>query len=252
MSYTLKPPDKWLNEILIVGTGGTGGFVAESLCRIVSQEYKLMLCDFDIVEEPNLGRQNFRREDLGKMKSEVLARRLSNQFGRAIGYLTAPIHKSDSGRRFGVIIGCVDNGLARQDIDKMFSGIYGSRAWYIDSGNGENFGQILIGNDNKDFTIKDGQFVTLPKPSMQRPDILQQVKKVQLACETNDQGPTINYVMASLVVEVVRRLVTGTLPWAQVYCDMEAGTVRSVDATPEFCKEINKKEVIIIINGKRN
>jgi hypothetical protein len=35
------------------------------------------------------------------------------------------------------------------------------------------------------------------------------------------------------VLEVVRRLLAGTLTWMQVYLDLESGTMRTVDATPE-------------------
>ena len=44
----------------MVGTGGTGGFVAEGLCRLFQgREATIVLVDHDRVEPHNLLRQNF-------------------------------------------------------------------------------------------------------------------------------------------------------------------------------------------------
>ena len=49
--------------------------------------------------------------------------------------------------QFTLVIGSVDNGPARRDIARKFNDVIsGSPVWWIDSGNGENFGQVLIGN----------------------------------------------------------------------------------------------------------
>ena len=46
-------------------------------------------------------------------------------------------------------------------------------------------------------------------------------------------GPTINQMMASLVLQVVRRMVAGTCPFMGLYLDMEQGTVTPSYATHE-------------------
>ena len=99
-------------EVVVVGCGGTGGWVAESLCRVLPQEAHLILVDYDRVEVPNLLRQNFTRADLDQFKSECLAKRLSSKYDRAIGYSTLPFNFETR----GIIVGCVDNGAARRDI----------------------------------------------------------------------------------------------------------------------------------------
>ena len=53
------------------------------------------------------------------------------------------------------------------------------------------------------------------------------------ALDFTDQDPTINQVMASLVLQVVRRMVAGTCPFMGLYLDMEQGTVNPTYATPE-------------------
>ena len=73
--------------ITVVGCGGTGGFVAESLCRLFQgREVTIVLVDHDRVEPHNLLRQNFFAEDVGRFKSQALAERLTRAYGRAIGY----------------------------------------------------------------------------------------------------------------------------------------------------------------------
>jgi hypothetical protein len=237
--------------VTVVGCGGTGSFVAEGLCRMQATDVKLMLVDFDRVEERNLGRQNFVREDLGKFKSEALAYRLSLKYGRAIGYSAVPISLTPV-TFSGLFIGCVDNGKARKDIELKFKSVAGSyqnsNYWWIDAGNGENFGQVLIGNSTSapKYYQKEngGVFLTLPLPTLQRPDLLAQTPLVRVDCATiAEQGPTINQTMASITVEVIRRLIAGTCPWVQLYVDMEAGTMTPVYATPETVKVMTRKKL---------
>ena len=51
--------------------------------------------------------------------------------------------------------------------------------------------------------------------------------------DLTDQDPTINQMMASLVLQVVRRMAAGTCPFMGLYLDMEQGTVTPTYATPE-------------------
>lgn len=58
-------------SVAIVGCGGLGSNVAAMLVR--AGVGALMLIDFDRVEEDNLTRQLFFRDDLGRLKAEALA-----------------------------------------------------------------------------------------------------------------------------------------------------------------------------------
>ena len=53
------------------------------------------------------------------------------------------------------------------------------------------------------------------------------------ALDLTDQDPTINQMMASLVLQVVRRMAAGACPFMGLYLDMEQGTVTPTYATPE-------------------
>jgi len=225
--------------VLMVGCGGTGGFVAPGLCRLLPPNAKLVLVDHDLVEERNLGRQNFFQEDLGRFKSQALAERLARKFGRAVGYSVNPFAPRLIEPRT-VVVGCVDNGLARAAIAKAMVPWHGG--WWLDSGNGDNWGQVLIGNDAPEhmrgaFDQAKGICYALPLPTIQQPELLAGRPQPAVSCaeavEQDTQNPLINQFMAVLVLEVVRRLLAGTLTWMQVYQDMESGTMRTVDATPE-------------------
>ena len=233
-------------NVVVVGCGGTGAFVVEGLCRLLPAAIPLVLVDPDRVEERNLKRQNFFREELGQLKSEALAVRLSRKFERPVAYSTMPVSFA-SVPQGSLLIGCVDTGPARKDIAKKFSSNPASSpAWWIDSGNGENFGQILVGNTGDVIIDRYGKdydvFAHWPLPTIQLPEILLQQPVQRNCADISDQGPTINQSMASLVIETARRLLIGTCPWVQLYLDMEMGTLRPVYPSRELLKEIlNKK-----------
>ena len=232
--------------VTVVGCGGTGGFAAEGLCRLLPPQAELVLVDHDRVEERNLGRQSFCREDLGQFKSQALAQRLACTYGRPVAYSVLPVAMAGI-KLPGLVIGCVDNGPARGDIARRVAGNYNSRFWWIDAGNGESYGQVLIGNNSEGkaaFSPKENTCLTLPLPGIQRPEILAQRKRrgCDEAVEAGEQGPVINQVMAGLALEVARRIIEGDCPWMQLYLDLEAGTLAPVPATPEVVQGmINRK-----------
>lgn len=67
-----------INQIAIIGTGGTASFLAPAANLLLSGENsKLVLMDADIVEKHNLSRQIFAKQDIGKPKAGAMARKLS-------------------------------------------------------------------------------------------------------------------------------------------------------------------------------
>ena len=142
--------------ITVVGCGGTGGFVAEGLCRLFQgREATIVLVDHDRVEPHNLLRQNFYAEDVGKFKSQALADRLARAYRRPVGYSVYAFREDDSrpdGGRYpglpsygnSLLIGCADNAAARRAMAESLPG--DPRRWLIDAGNDTNWGQVLIGN----------------------------------------------------------------------------------------------------------
>ncbi len=240
-------------SILVVGCGGTGGFVAEGLCRLLSgSDIPLMLIDHDRVEPHNLIRQNFYAGDVGKFKSQALAERLSLQFRQRIGFSVYPYMNDLIGEDYGgglmrpavqgLIIGCVDNAEARRTIGRTLH--FGN--WWLDAGNGLSSGQVLLGNaKDRDelqgaFNKDSGEVYRLPIPTRQLPSLLAPPTKRKPdnrdcaeAVASEEQGPVINQAIAMLVLEFVHRMLTGTLTWMGAYIDLGAGTLQTVPAEPE-------------------
>ena len=234
--------------VTVVGCGGTGAFVAESLCRLLPDNATLLLVDHDLIEEENLTRQNFYPNELGRHKSEVLAIRICGQFQRPVAYSTMPVAAAEIPTP-GIVIGCLDNGIARAAIAKrrgLMCAPYGYVSWWVDAGNGENYGQVLIGNDHLGrggFDQEKGICFSLPIPTIQRPDLLAQIPPPAPSCaEIPEQGPTINQAMAVIVIETIRRLINGNCTWMQVYLDLENVSLSSVLATPEAVLKIAGKK----------
>ena len=96
--------------------------------------------------------------------------------------------------------------------------------WLIDAGNDTNWGQVLVGNVAGRVDFDEPAFAgeichLAPAPTLQRPDLLTAVSTrppdvdCAAALDLTDQDPTINQMMASLVLQVVRRMVAGTCPF---------------------------------------
>ena len=270
MPYHILTPQIGINpSIAIIGCGGTGGFVAEAICRLFTgRRATIILMDHDSVEPHNLLRQNFHRQDVGKLKSAVLAERLSLTYNRTIGYSTELFRAMSIWERppwdnfhTNLMIGCVDNAEARTEMDRHLS--THPSTWLIDAGNGRNWGQVLIGNRTKGQYQNQRYFegdvcYGLPSPAIQRPDILTAVDDVPpdidcaAALDLMDQDPTINQMMAMLVVQVVRRMAANDCPWMSLYLDLEQGTMTPRYATPENVAQITRNEPgeLVKENGK--
>ena len=234
-------------SVVIAGCGGTGGFVAEGLCRLLPDFIGLLLVDHDKIEEQNLVRQNFYRSELGQFKSQALAYRLSQKFQRRVAYLTTPIYMLPRENMPFLLVGCVDNGMARRDIAELVRTNWGPTnvnaldGWWVDAGNGRDFGQILIGNHSvknlqKCFETEKEICVALPLPTEQRPELLVELPQAPACAEAlalDEQSQVINQCIASLVTDVVYKILLGTCPWMQLNLDMATGTLSPVLATPE-------------------
>jgi molybdopterin/thiamine biosynthesis adenylyltransferase len=130
--------------MVLVGCGGTGGFLAEALCRLlIGRRAALYLVDMDRVEPHNVARQAFDRADVGAFKAQVLAERLSRRFGREVGYSVLPydcrLHAEvfAAHSRLRLLVGCVDTPAARRAIAATLDGgpplwLRGTDVWWLD------------------------------------------------------------------------------------------------------------------------
>lgn len=178
-------------EIVIIGAGGTGGYVIPHLYRIAyasNRPCRIIIADGDIVEEKNLIRQNFAECDVGENKAQVMAQRYSEVFGIETEYI--PDFIEDEERLYellhlesqygypkpiGILIGAVDNNRSRVMCHNVFNRL--NDIIYIDSGNGEYTGQVVCG-------VKMGGRVISKPVAKVYPDILTDTEKFpsELSC----------------------------------------------------------------------
>ena len=164
-------------KVVMLGAGGTGGYVAPYLFRLLhmlDRPARFIICDGDLVEAKNLDRQNFVEADLGENKARVLSERYSAVLGMETEYvpnfietlpelmtLIEPGEWETDGyprrkvREMVLLLGCVDNNRTRQLCHEAFK--KSLDLIYIDSGNGSYTGQVVCG------VRKNGRTVRKPR-----------------------------------------------------------------------------------------
>lgn len=172
--YThLKPIEDQTMHFVVVGAGGTGGYLLPNLTRQVAlanekrmsvspnePAHTITLIDADDVEPKNLIRQNFVEADIGKNKAEVLANRYGRSFKQPINfmakYLSSPGELGEivssltvnQGRPLVIVIDCTDNNKTRLLIHEAIKWHLGVETVSISSGNEEKAGQVICSFQN--------------------------------------------------------------------------------------------------------
>ena len=155
-------------NFVVIGCGGNGSFLIRDLARLIAIKnqdllienkynnmHLLTVIDGDNVENKNIRRQNFIPADVGKNKAEVLSERYSKAYGLDVSYLGKYIKSSKeladmvrSKPQIPILIGCVDNNATRSLIAQTMASLSfeGKRAYWLDGGNEEFSGQVVLGN----------------------------------------------------------------------------------------------------------
>jgi PRTRC genetic system ThiF family protein len=260
-------------EIYLVGCGGTGSWLAPSLCRIaryLTQRGKnttLIFIDRDIVEEKNVLRQNFCDAEVGLNKAQTLALRYSLSWGIDIEALPNSFNPEIIARdyyqreqKLKIIIGCVDNANARQSIARALSQYQSwhtrdvaTELWWLDCGNHSHSGQVLIGS-HLSTELDTYQFhhlgcTKLPAPCLQHPELLEpkleELSETNISCAEldllNTQSLTINQRMAAEAASYLVQLITGKLNRLATYLDLNSGFTTSTFITEEAISKIITK-----------
>ena len=274
------PVDYQSVEFWLVGAGGTGSFMVMNLARMafelktLGKPAKIIIVDPDRVEEGNIPRSNFCFAEIGMNKAETLAGRISRAWGIEVGFVKEGFTpallqtknddwtiQSSSSQKLTILVGCVDNHLARLQMHEAVK-IYNeqrytsdaARLWWIDGGNGRDTGQVLIGNRlNEKAICESGQIAPilslLPAPSLQHPELLKaesakttkaqnQTANDRVTCaeriRLGEQSLNVNQRVAVEMSQVLSELLlTNTLKRFATYFDLESGASRSIFSTPE-------------------
>jgi molybdopterin/thiamine biosynthesis adenylyltransferase len=212
-------------RFVIIGLGGTGGYLFYYLSRLIASmpdkgNYQILIADADIVEAKNLVRQNFVMSDVGLSKVAVLAERYGNVYDMDIPYYdhyvedTATLHDLVQNRKLCFIpnvtflLGCVDNNYSRQ----LFNQFFEEYTWplvYIDSGNDEFSGQVVVG-------VKGEGKIVLPPLGWYYPDVLQDKDTIapseescQVKAVSSPQNISTNIFAATIVFSLVNSFCFG-------------------------------------------
>lgn len=223
-----------LHKVIILGCGGTGSHAVPNIMRLllgINSDIRpeIVLIDGDEVEQKNILRQNFIQIDLGGNKAEVLAKRYSTAFGIPI---TAISQFSDNKNNIlenvlkdsksACVIGCVDSHNGRRHIRSTIKKIKDKDVIWIDSGNEESSGQVVMGYrtiNNKDIvSLKDipknrtGLF-NLPFVTDVYPEILKANDKAraELSCDdlaaVTPQAMMVNVTAANMILNYYNALI---------------------------------------------
>lgn len=151
-------------RVHLIGAGGNGSQMLSALARIDHALRELgrtglevTVWDPDTVEAPNIGRQLFTSNDIGKNKAECLVTRFNRIYQN--NWKSVPKKwGTDQGENLpNIIITCVDNKKTRMDIGKLFTQKRSNAKklqenenylyYWLDLGNGQRTGQAILGSN---------------------------------------------------------------------------------------------------------
>ena len=192
-------------KVVMLGAGGTGGYVAPYLFRLLhmlDRPARFIICDGDLVEAKNLDRQNFVEADLGENKARVLSELMTLI---EPGEWETDDYPRRKVREMVLLLGCVDNNRTRQLCHEAFK--KSLDLIYIDSGNGSYTGQVVCG------VRKNGRTVRRPIGGV-HPEMLKITDRFpsELSCaeaaQADPQSIVANITAATAVLTMVYNILT--------------------------------------------
>ncbi|MBD2604098.1 ThiF family adenylyltransferase [Scytonema hofmannii FACHB-248] len=266
----LPRPHRKVNFIL-VGAGGTGGYLAEDVCRLIVQlqqnekKANLTIIDGDSVEPKNIARQNYQPSEISFPKAQCLATRCSAKYGvevTAISDWFSPNHVENyKWNTLTIIIGCVDNAATRAQIHSCLK--YNSPRdeqadlFWLDCGNSSLSGQVILGT-HADFNIvsasnnpdKPAFWKHLPSPALVHPELLipkpEELSSNNLSCAEiqilNHQTLFINRMTSAIASQYLLELtLIGKITKFVSYFNLIPMSCRSIQTT---VKNLDKYHIV--------
>ena len=240
---TLNTQYRKPKKFIVIGAGGTGGYLIPNLARQISitnglrrieelEEHSLLIVDADTVSPNNLNRQNFIEKDLERNKAEVLATRYGVAFSTDIQYLDEYITSAEmlrdivlgmDGRRdfIPVIVDCCDNNATRvliHEAIKLLKDEF-SHTYSLSSGNELYTGQVVcglsIGSGLEDYmSYENGETFNTPTVTQMFPEILEGGDKLptEMSCDeaaiSHPQNIMTNITAGNLLFNFANTLLT--------------------------------------------
>ena len=223
-------------KIFIVGCGGTGSNYIKELARYIATnkddiEADVILIDGDVVEEKNLQRQSFIKEDILMNKAKSMALAVSDTYDMTFSYIPEYIASKEHMLQIiknsyckyedydigelttPIIIGCVDNHNCRKILHEIFEEL--KDVIYIDAANEFSTGEVVVG-------IKMNHAVISPDRAFYFPEILKKSKSViEMSCtELNQVKPqhlVTNLFAANICLAQTIRTLNGDFSCGGIY-----------------------------------
>lgn len=161
----------------VIGAGGTGSQVITSLSRI-DQALRALehlglfvrVYDPDTVSRANISRQLFSETDLGLNKAQCLVTRINRFFGNDWEAVPDCYPQDDSDQSANFYISCTDNVQSRLRLGKLLQKVdrnrhtdYSTPLYWMDFGNAQKTGQIILGTIKNIQQPKSHKFTTVKK-----------------------------------------------------------------------------------------
>jgi PRTRC genetic system ThiF family protein len=162
--------------INVVGAGGTGSFLISRLARLDFALRQLehpglhvKVFDGDVIEAHNVGRQNFTRNEIGLFKASTMIQKVNFAFGldwEADNSMIDPKNLNPA----NLIITCVDSAKFRMELSNLIKNQYFRRStrtdystsfYWLDCGNGKDFGQVVLSTTKSIDQPKNSEFELL-------------------------------------------------------------------------------------------
>ncbi|HQR21913.1 MAG TPA: PRTRC system ThiF family protein [Burkholderiaceae bacterium] len=205
-------------RIVLAGVGGNGSQVLNALPRLhlalraLGHPYGLHCTayDADDVSEANVGRNIWSPSDVGQNKALLAVTRLNAYYGTDFSAVPEGYGMANAGRDCDILIGCVDTRAARAEFARMIEEGEGPKSYYIDLGNEEDLGQVVLGEVPGRYCGSVGPRVPmvhelLPEVAdTSRPEINRH--SCSLAVSLASQGLFINDFVARIALELLRQL----------------------------------------------
>lgn len=143
--------------VCVIGCGGTGSQVMINLARISYSLQALghpglyvVAYDPDDVSASNVGRQIFSESDIGLNKAILLVSRINAFYGKSWEAIPKHFDKRNNGT-YNFTLTCVDNISSRLEVasllecaNKMRTEPYRTSIYWMDFGNAQNTGQVVL------------------------------------------------------------------------------------------------------------
>ncbi len=243
-------PRQQIQEIVLVGCGGTGAQLARSLARLIydlkrrrRHAPRLRLIDPDRVELKNVGRQLWVDGNQGQYKAEVLARRFNYGLGLDVEWVPDSFDSRRHVHQGTLLCGAVDNHSARAELAR-------AHCLWVDAGNHpDGAAQVVAGNvgswDQVNYDEKSNVYYSLPNAVLLFPSLLEPEPDLPAptlplgascpeALESGEQGLLVNDVVAAVAAQYVYRFVYHEPCTSFItYIDTAGLSMRSIPLTSE-------------------